>query len=280
MRLRPVLAAAVLGLGAFALPRAQADAPPASPPGKAYGADEVAALVEGLGYDARPLERGGRGFLVARPGYTIEINVVLSPDGSKLNVFAPLRAWKDTAAVPEEALLGLLRATAEYGPTRAYVLPAADGTPWVGLVRALDNRDLRPVNVREQIDFLFEHVRLTEAFWNPERWAGAARPRRPRRRPWTRGSPRFRFGRCPGGVSGVDSDQAARPRPAPTPRAMPEGGRFRAIVGPAPAVSCRAVPPPRRLRRVRPGFARARPERGLPWPSILASSSARTRSST
>ena len=160
MRPRSLGAAALLVVasvaGSLVPPSARAEGPAAATAGKAYGPDEIAALVEGLGYEGRPLDRGGRGFLVARPGYTIEINLVVSTDGSKLNVFSPLRAWKDLGAVPEEALLGLLRATGEYGPTRAYVLPTAQGVPWVGLVRSLDNRDLHPSNVREQIDFLFE----------------------------------------------------------------------------------------------------------------------------
>jgi len=192
MRPRSLGAGALLVLasvaGSLVPPSARAEGPAAAPAGKAYGPDEIAALVEGLGYEGRPLDRGGRGFLVARSGYTIEINLVLSTDGSKLNVFAPLRAWKDLAAVPEEALLGLLRATAEYGPTRAYVLPTEQGVPWVGLVRSLDNRDLHPSNVREQIDFLFEHVRRTEDLWNPERWAGAAHPEAPAATPAMDGS--------------------------------------------------------------------------------------------
>ena len=179
MRARSLLGATALVLGSLATPYAQADAPAPPAAGKAYGPDEIAALVEGLGYDGRVLDLGGRGFLVARSGYTIEINLVVSPDGSKLNVFAPLRAWPDAAAVPEDVLLGLLRATAEYGPTRAYVLPSASGAAWVGLLRSLDNRDLRPANVREQIDLLFEQVRRTEDLWNPERWPGAAHPASP-----------------------------------------------------------------------------------------------------
>ena len=99
-------------------------------------------------------------------------------DGSNLNVLAPLRAWKDDSVGARggpprpPARDDRASADARLRPPDARRRPVGGADPV-----PLDNRDLRPANVREQIDFLFEHVRRTEPLWNPYRLPVPARPR-------------------------------------------------------------------------------------------------------
>jgi hypothetical protein len=167
------LAALLLALAV--LPAAlAADAP--SPRGRAYLNADLAALLEGLGHESRALEGGGRYVRLDRPGYGVDLQVMVSADGASILLYAPLREWPDVLAAPESVLIGLLRRTLELGPSRFY-LASSSGGHWVGLLRSIDNRGVLARHVRENIDDLFEHVKATEDLWNPERWPrGAAVP--------------------------------------------------------------------------------------------------------
>lgn len=162
MRLAALLLAAVVLPAALA-----ADAP--TSPGRAYLNGDLEALLDGLGYASQPLESGGRYLRMERPGYTVDVQVLVAADGGSILLYSPLRVWPDAVAAPETILAGLLRKTAELGPTRFYLAPASGGH-WVGALRSVDNRRVLPRHVRENLDHLFDHVRATEDLWNPSRW--------------------------------------------------------------------------------------------------------------
>ena len=168
------LAALLLALAVFPAALA-ADAPTQS--GRAYVNADLAALLEGLGYESRPIDGGGQYLRLERPGYTVDLQIMVAADGAAILLYSPLREWPDVNAAPESVLIGLLRRTAQMGPSRFYLAPSSGGH-WVGLLRSVDNRGVLPRHVRENIDQLFENVKSTEDLWNPERWprGGASEP--------------------------------------------------------------------------------------------------------
>lgn len=175
-RSRVLLVVAVLACAAVA----RAEGP--APAGRTIARADLPALAEGLGFDARTGADGAVSFVVDRDGWRMEVNLDLAADGTKLQVFAPLRRWSTLDGAPDRVLAGLLEATAAHAPSRFYLFRPSEGGPVVGIVRSVDNRALRAKHVREQIDALVAHARVTEDLWNPDRWATSApdRPGMPR----------------------------------------------------------------------------------------------------
>ena len=104
-----------------------------------------------------------------------KINVRLSTDGAQIWFYAALRSLKDPAALTSRVALDLLRATHDIRPARFYLEPT---TQTLGISTFVDNRDVRPADVRRAVDDLCSAVRDKQDRWDPERWgtAGAAPP--------------------------------------------------------------------------------------------------------
>jgi hypothetical protein len=172
-RLLPI-ASILLAASVSLVSTASAGDPPPAAAGRVYLKGDVqalTALVEGLGYASKPLGDAVSFRATRGDGFYAQMNLAVSKDGLKLQLFAPLEKWPLLDAVPSPRLSALLEKNLDIAPSRFYLLGAENSSAWVGLQRSVDNRAVRPMDVRQQIDTLLIHARVTQNLWDPARWA-------------------------------------------------------------------------------------------------------------
>lgn len=123
--------------------------------------DTLKSTLDGLGYEPKALSKG---FLVAlkKDSWTINMQLVLSPDQTKLGINANLGAIEKMEDVPAATWLALLQENANIDPSSFYV---DKDQKKLYLHRVLDNRAITPAYIRKQVETFAGNVRDTEALW-------------------------------------------------------------------------------------------------------------------
>jgi hypothetical protein len=119
-------------------------------------------ILDGLGYETKALEKG---YLVTSKvdTWTLYIQVVISPDGTKIGMNANLGLVEDLAAVPANKWLDLLVLNGDIDPSTFYV----DRTnKKLYLHRVVDNRSITPAFLRGQLDSFTNNIIKTSDGWN------------------------------------------------------------------------------------------------------------------
>jgi len=118
-------------------------------------------------------------FRVTREGESVsfEVRLLVSPGAldtrkaARIQLFAPLYHWTNFAGVSASRLEAMIEKSLEVSPSRFYVLEDDKKvSAWVGLQRTIDNRSIRPIHVRRQLEALFADVKASESVWNGELW--------------------------------------------------------------------------------------------------------------
>ena len=118
-------------------------------------------MLEGLGLAPRKLTKG---YLVAiqREGWTYNLQLVLSSDFTKLGMNANLATSSNPSALPASVWRTLLEDNVDVDPSCFYFNRKLNR---LYLHRALDNRDITPDFLRQQIDKFCQNIKDTAADW-------------------------------------------------------------------------------------------------------------------
>lgn len=120
------------------------------------------AMLEGFGSEVKTLNKG---FLItyADDTWTVAVQVVLSPDKTKLGFNANLGKIDDLAAVPAAKWLGLLVANGKIDPSTFYV---SEDSKELFLHRVIDNRGVTPEVLRVQLENFVGNVINNADTWD------------------------------------------------------------------------------------------------------------------
>ena len=123
---------------------------------------DLKTMLDGLGYSPNHLSNG---YLIAisRDGWTYNMQVLLSPDASKVGFNANLGAVDDPSTVTADQWRTLLEKNEDVDPSNFYF---DKDQKKLYLHRAIDNRDLTPAILRQQIDNFCSNIHDTATDWN------------------------------------------------------------------------------------------------------------------
>ena len=130
--------------------------------GAALNDASLKTMLDGLGYEIKPLSKG---FLVTSKvdTWSLYVQAVLSPDGTKLGLNANLGDVKDLSAIPAKKWLDLLVSNGQIDPSTFYV---DRDTKKLYLHRVLDNRSITPVVLRSQLQNFTNDIIKTADLWD------------------------------------------------------------------------------------------------------------------
>ena len=123
--------------------------------------DDLKTMLSNLGLEPKPLSKG---FLLAikRDTWTINMQIVLSPDLTKLGLNANLGKIDNPETVTAEQWKNLLISNGDIDPS-AFYFDKDQGKLY--LHRSMDNRDVSPSFLRKQIDNFADNVKSTADLW-------------------------------------------------------------------------------------------------------------------
>ena len=118
-------------------------------------------MLDGMGLEPKALSKG---FLLAiKSGtWTFNVQVVLSPDKTKLGMNANLGLVSNAGVVPAATWLTLLESNGDIDPSAFYF---DKDQKKLYLHRSLDNIGLTPARLRTQIDSFVANIRDTSEIW-------------------------------------------------------------------------------------------------------------------
>lgn len=119
-------------------------------------------MLDGLGYDTKTLNKG---FLITYSvdTWSLYIQMVLSPDGTKLGMNANLGEVGDLSNVPAKKWLDLLAANGTIDPSSFYV---DEPNKKLYLHRAIDNRDVTSAFLRGQFEIFVKNITDNGDLWD------------------------------------------------------------------------------------------------------------------
>jgi len=129
--------------------------------GQTLTEDTLKSVLDNMGYEPRKLSKG---YLLAikQDTWTINMQVVLSPDGRKVGLNSNLGSVPDPATVQADQWMSLLIANGDIDPSAFYF----DKTQKkLYLHRSFDNRAITPANLRKEIENFAGNVKQTENLW-------------------------------------------------------------------------------------------------------------------
>jgi hypothetical protein len=123
----------------------------------------LVAMLTNMGLQPKALSKG---YLVQikRDGWTFSVQVVLSSDASKLGFNANLGALKNETGVSAQQWEALLEENGDIDPSTLYV---DRDQKKLYLHRSLDNRDVTPDFLLNQLNNFVENIKSTEKLWTP-----------------------------------------------------------------------------------------------------------------
>ncbi len=159
-----LLLPALLLAGPSLLGRAPRQAPPAPQPstGESLTEPRLQQMLEGMGLAPRKLSKGYL-VVIQRDGWTYNMQLVLSPDLTKLGLNANLATAANPTALPASAWRALLEDNEDVDPSCFYFDRKLNR---LFLHRVLDNRDITPAFLRQQIDHFCQNIKDTAADWS------------------------------------------------------------------------------------------------------------------
>jgi hypothetical protein len=128
---------------------------------EALNDDSLKSTLTNMGYEPKKLSKG---FLLAlkQDTWTLNVQVVLSPDLRKVGLNANLGKVDDPAAVAASDWMELLISNGDIDPSAFYF----DKTQKkLYLHRSFDNRTITPAVLRKEIDNFASNIRQTEKLW-------------------------------------------------------------------------------------------------------------------
>jgi hypothetical protein len=135
---------------------------PAWAQGAALNDDSLAKMLAGMGYAPKKLSKG---FLIVaqQDKWTLNVQVVLSSDQSKLGLNANLGDVPNDQAVSAAQWKALLVANGEIDPSSFYFDPKMKR---LYLHRSFDNRAVTAAVIKGQIDNFAGNIRSTASLWS------------------------------------------------------------------------------------------------------------------
>lgn len=123
--------------------------------------DTLKDMLTSMGYEPKPLSKG---FLLAikQDTWTINMQIVLSPDRNKMGLNANLGKVEDPASISADTWLQLLISNGDMDPSAFYF---DKDQKKLYLHRSFDNRGITPASLRREIDNFASNVRSTEELW-------------------------------------------------------------------------------------------------------------------
>jgi hypothetical protein len=131
--------------------------------GRTLTTESLDAFLVEAGHPSKPMT-GFRRVEVARDGTTYYCDVAISPDGRYVWLTVPLGALP-ASPVPHRPLVNLLAANG--GEAGLHFLVSGDR---IILARAVDNRDVTPHGLSQEIRRFTEGVRAGRALWDVASW--------------------------------------------------------------------------------------------------------------
>jgi hypothetical protein len=144
---------------AMAQPTSQAPSPPVAGQLDTAG---LQAMLEGLGYETKALSKG---YLVTikQGTFTLYVQLLLSPDATKLGMNANLGEVANLDVVPAKKWLDMLVLNGSIDPSSFYV---DRENKKVYLHRSIDNRGMTPLILRTQLENFSNNVVNSADTWD------------------------------------------------------------------------------------------------------------------
>lgn len=129
--------------------------------GDALDDESLRQMLVGMGFEPKKLSKG---FLLSlkRESWTYYVQLVLSPDGTKLGLNANLGVVPQPEAIPAATWRKLLEDNIDVDPSSFNYDPKLKK---VFLHRVLDNRSLTPATLRIQLDHFCDNIHDTADDW-------------------------------------------------------------------------------------------------------------------
>jgi hypothetical protein len=137
----------------------------AVPGGITLTMENIPAFVAPLGYEAKKVNDNCYSIDASRDGWTLYVNIWPDKYQKKVWFIAYMREIKDMSTVPTDALVKLLEANNQIGPSHFYL---SKNCIYIG--RALENENVTPVRFRHELDQFFADCQKTEQLWAVEKW--------------------------------------------------------------------------------------------------------------
>jgi len=131
------------------------------PAGQTLSDDTLKTVLDNMGYEPKKLSKG---YLLAikQSTWTINMQVVLSPDNRKLGLNSNLGVVEDPASIQAAQWMNLLIANGDIDPSAFYF----DKTQKkLYLHRSFDNRAITPAILKKEIENFAGNVQKTEDLW-------------------------------------------------------------------------------------------------------------------
>jgi hypothetical protein len=130
--------------------------------GQSLSDTQLLQLLEAMGFTPRKLSKGYL-IVIQREGWTYNMQLVLSPDQTKLGINANLATSANPAALPASVWRSLLEDNEDVDPSCFYFDRKLNR---LYLHRVLDNHAITPAFLRQQIDNFCQNIKSTEADWS------------------------------------------------------------------------------------------------------------------
>ncbi len=120
-------------------------------------------MLTGLHFEAKPLKHGYLITIKTADNWSMFIQLVLSPDKTKLGMNANLGAVANPQSIPATRWLALLEANSDIDPTVFYFDKVQKK---LFIHRVLDNHGITPEFLKGQIDRFTENLHGTAKLWD------------------------------------------------------------------------------------------------------------------
>ncbi|MCW3098858.1 MAG: hypothetical protein JWL77_4476 [Chthonomonadaceae bacterium] len=123
--------------------------------------DTLKAMLDNMGYEPKKLSKG---YLLAikQDTWTLNMQLVISPDGRKMGLNANLGKVDDLATVSASQWMDLLVSNGDIDPSAFYFDKEQKK---LYLHRSFDNRAVTPPILRKELDNFAANIRQTEPLW-------------------------------------------------------------------------------------------------------------------
>jgi hypothetical protein len=123
--------------------------------------DSLKSMLDNMGYEPKKLTKGYL-LVIKQDTWTLNMQLVISPDGRKLGLNANLGKVDDLATVPASQWIDLLVSNGDIDPSFFYVDKEQKK---LYLHRSFDNRAVAPAILRKELDNFATNIRQTNALW-------------------------------------------------------------------------------------------------------------------
>jgi hypothetical protein len=153
------------------------DAKPGPSVAGTLSAPDLVKLLSGLGYETEKVNDTTSRIKIDRAKWSFKINVGVSSNAKKVWFTSYLADIPDIDKVPQAALAKLLQANLEFGPAH-FVLSEGAAKPkkWLKLQYAIDNRNVTPAFIREELEYFVGQLQESAPVWELQKAARLTAP--------------------------------------------------------------------------------------------------------